>query len=270
MNDPHVKTNILLQSHFSRVQLPADLESDQKIILSKVVLLIQACVDVISSNGWLAPALAAMEMCQMVTQAIWDRDSPLRQVPHLSPDMIENLKKKKVVSVFDLMEMEDEDREEALPIGADKMGKVAEFVNRYPNVEVNYELEDETVEQGGSATLRVLLEREAEDEDDDMGTATDIGPVIAPFYPKKKDEGWWVVLGDPQDKSLLAIKRTTLQKSSKIKLDFKPPENALGKTSLKIYVMCDSYAGVDQEYDLELNVVEGEVENSEGEGEYAE
>ena len=45
------------QAHFSRMQLPADLEADQKTILAHCVPLVQAIVDVISSNGWLSPAL---------------------------------------------------------------------------------------------------------------------------------------------------------------------------------------------------------------------
>ena len=38
--------------------------------LFQAMRLIQACVDVLSSNGWLSPALAAMELAQMVRQAL--------------------------------------------------------------------------------------------------------------------------------------------------------------------------------------------------------
>ena len=54
----------------------------------QAVRLIQACVDVLSSNGWLSPALAAMELSQMVTQAMWSRDSYLKQLPHFTPEVI--------------------------------------------------------------------------------------------------------------------------------------------------------------------------------------
>uniref|UniRef100_A0A8C1UDT3 Activating signal cointegrator 1 complex subunit 3 n=1 Tax=Cyprinus carpio TaxID=7962 RepID=A0A8C1UDT3_CYPCA len=54
----------------------------------QAVRLIQACVDVLSSNGWLSPALAAMELAQMVTQAMWSKDSYLKQLPHFTSEHI--------------------------------------------------------------------------------------------------------------------------------------------------------------------------------------
>jgi hypothetical protein len=44
------------------------LGQDQKAVLVEASRLLQAMVDVVSSSGWLAPALAAMELSQMVTQ----------------------------------------------------------------------------------------------------------------------------------------------------------------------------------------------------------
>ena len=35
-NDPHVKTNLLLQAHLSRMQLSAELQADTEEILTKV------------------------------------------------------------------------------------------------------------------------------------------------------------------------------------------------------------------------------------------
>lgn len=84
---PHFKAFVLLQAHFSRLQLPADLAKDQEVILSKTLSLLSGCVDVLSSEGHLN-AMSAMEMSQMVVQAMWDRDSPLKQIPYFSPEVI--------------------------------------------------------------------------------------------------------------------------------------------------------------------------------------
>lgn len=46
-------------------------------------------MDVLSSNGWLSPALAAMELAQMVTQGMWNKDSYLRQLPHFTSEIIQ-------------------------------------------------------------------------------------------------------------------------------------------------------------------------------------
>ena len=63
-------------------------------------------MDVISSSGWLNPALAAMEMSQMVSQALWERDSVLMQLPHFSKDLAAKCAAAGVESIFDLQEME--------------------------------------------------------------------------------------------------------------------------------------------------------------------
>ena len=83
---PHFKTFLLLQAHFSRLQLPPDLAADQILVLEKVLNLLSACVDVMSSNAWLN-ALGAMDLSQMCVQGMWETDSPLKQIPHFEPDV---------------------------------------------------------------------------------------------------------------------------------------------------------------------------------------
>ena len=91
--------------------------------------LCQACVDVLSSNGWLSPAIAAMELAQMVTQAMWSKDSYLKQLPHFSKDLIDSCVQRGVESIFDIMELEDEDRNKLLNMSDIQMADVARFCN---------------------------------------------------------------------------------------------------------------------------------------------
>ena len=78
---------------------------------------------VLSSNGWLSPAIAAMELAQMVTQAMWSKDNYLKQLSHFSKDLIDK-------SIFDIMELEDEDRNKLLNMSDIQMADVARFCNR--------------------------------------------------------------------------------------------------------------------------------------------
>uniref|UniRef100_T1JH32 U5 small nuclear ribonucleoprotein 200 kDa helicase n=1 Tax=Strigamia maritima TaxID=126957 RepID=T1JH32_STRMM len=253
LNNPHVKTNLLLQAHLSRMQLSAELQSDTEDILSKAVRLIQACVDVLSSNGWLSPALAAMELAQMVTQAMWSKDSYLKQLPHFTNEIVKRCTDKDVESVFDIMELEDEDRNKLLQLNDSAMADVARFCNRYPNIELTYEVQDkESLKSGSPVNVVVQLEREDEVT----------GPVIAPFFPQKREEGWWVVIGDPKNNSLISIKRLTLQQKAKVKLDFVAPQ--AGDHTYTLYFMSDSYMGCDQEYKFAIDIrdADSEAENS--------
>lgn len=117
---PHFKTFILLQAHFSRMGLPADLASDQTVILTKVISLLSACVDVMSSNAYLS-ALGAMDLSQMCVQAMWETDSPLKQIPHFDAETVARCKQANVDSVYDITELEDDQRNDLLRLDQRQM-----------------------------------------------------------------------------------------------------------------------------------------------------
>nr|VDD21539.1 unnamed protein product [Brassica oleracea] len=252
--DPHVKANALLQAHFSRQSITTNLEMDQREVLLSATRLLQAMVDVISSNGWLNLALLAMEASQMVTQGMWERDSMLLQLPHFTKDLAKRCQENNIETVFDLVEMEDEERQELLKMKDTELLDIARFCNRFPNIDLTYEVVgSEDVTAGKEVTLQVMLER-------DMEGRTEVGAVDAPRYPKTKEEGWWLVVGDTKTNQLVAIKRVSLQKKAKVKLDFQVPSEA-GEKSYTLYFMCDSYLGCDQEYAFSVDVKESGAEN---------
>ena len=93
----------------------------------------------------------------------------------------------------------------------------------------------------------------------------DVPTVIAPRFPKVKEEGWWLVVGDVESNVLLCIKRINLQLKAKLKLEFVAPR--AGQYTYTLYLMSDSYIGCDQELELPLTVTEAneeEEEDSEG------
>jgi pre-mRNA-splicing helicase BRR2 len=264
-HDSNTKALILFQCHFSRTALSTDLRNDQKTILSESMPLIQAIVDVISSNGWLKPALAAMELSQMVVQGLWNRDHVLKQIPHFTKEIIDRCDayqgEESIESVFDILTLEDDVRNDLLRLPDDKMADVAVFCNNYPNVDVTFDVHDaDDVTAGDPVQITVKLEREIDEEDMDEEELSQLGVVSAPLFPKEKREGWWIVIGDAKTNSLLSLKRVSLQMTQKVTLEFLAPEEP-GDYNLALFCMSDSYLGCDQEYSVPLSVAVGESDD---------
>ncbi|KAJ2905900.1 hypothetical protein GGI21_004113, partial [Coemansia aciculifera] len=93
-----------------------------------------------------------------------------------------------------------------------------------------------------------------------------VGDVGAPFFPVPRPaEGWWIVVASQQ--TLLAVKRVAAVGTRlDTKVEFAAPET-VGLNSLKMFLMCDSYLGCDQEFDLDVNVVPASMEQDEDEDE---
>lgn len=260
---PHFKAFVLLQAHFSRMQLPIDLAKDQEIILQKVLNLLSACVDVLSSEGHLN-AMSAMEMSQMVVQAMWDRDSPLKQIPHFDNEVVKAANDFKINDVFEFMEAMDPEENseyksliERLGLNNQQLADAANFTNDYyPNVELSIKVENpESITAGSPAYINVIIEREVEE-----GTEPK-NDVHAPFYPGEKTESWWMVVGEESTKNLLGIKRITVGKRFEKKLEFVVPSP--GEHELTFYLMSDSYFGVDQAPTFSVTAAEGMDEDDE-------
>lgn len=81
-----------------------------------------------------------MELSQMLTQAMYTNEPYLKQLPHCTPALLERCKEKKVESVFDLLELEDDVRDALLQMDAAQLADVARFCNNYPAIEVAHEL----------------------------------------------------------------------------------------------------------------------------------
>ena len=93
-------------------------------------------------------------------------------------------------------------------------------------------------------------------------------------FPKPKDEGWFLLLGDLETQDLLALKRIPSLKShgsSSHQLTFTTPltdiPEIMGhqvgsltggyskRVILTLYVISDAYLGLDQQYDIKLEVI---------------
>ncbi|KAK9439345.1 Sec63 domain protein [Metarhizium brunneum] len=256
-DSPHFKAFVLLQAHFSRMQLPIDLAKDQETLLSRVLSLLSAMVDILSSDGHLN-AMNAMEMSQMVVQAMWDRDSPLKQIPHFAQEVVKVSNDFGIKDIFDFMEAMNPDENpeynnlvKRLGLSQKQLAEAAGFTNdKYPDLELEHEvLDQDEIQAGEPSYLNIKITRNV-DEDDEVDPT-----VHAPFYPTKKMENWWLVVGDDKTRNLLAIKRVTIGRELNVKLEYTVP--AAGEHGLKLFLMSDSYVGVDQEREFTVTAAEG-------------
>jgi activating signal cointegrator complex subunit 3 len=90
-------------------------------------------------------------------------------------------------------------------------------------------------------------------------------------FPKIKEEGWFVVLGDEDSGELLAMRRVGLAigRTTRTTLVF-PSDIEAGSClcRMKVFLLADSYLGLDQVLELPTQVGGGEAEAGVGVGEY--
>merc|ERR1719433_406071 len=133
-----VKARALLFAHLSRIPLPRlTLHQDRLYIIKKCPYLIQEMVSCISQLILLAhagriarlPTLDtienAMKCSPLIVQALWDKSSPLLQLPHIETDMLKHFhsRRRNIKTLHQLAKMKDEDRKSILRTLSDEQYK---------------------------------------------------------------------------------------------------------------------------------------------------
>ncbi|GBG84220.1 hypothetical protein CBR_g38192 [Chara braunii] len=256
-DDPHTKTNLLLQAHFSRLTLPvSDYITDTKSVLDQCMRILQAMVDVAANGGWMQTVFNTLHLLQMAVQALWwDTDSSLQMLPHVTEDAMTALVARGISTLAELMTAgSDRVREAFLAVMSSDEAKAAlQAVGNFPRVDLRWAwreknpkpvAEEKTVEAeaGPSLALEVHLRRR-------KASGSRSLRAYAPRFPKLKEEGWWLVFGDPTTGELHAIKRVSLidRLSTRVTVSKATYERSEG---LVLYLVSDSYIGLDQEHQV--------------------
>uniref|UniRef100_A0A5F9D635 Activating signal cointegrator 1 complex subunit 3 n=1 Tax=Oryctolagus cuniculus TaxID=9986 RepID=A0A5F9D635_RABIT len=294
-DSPHTKAHLLLQAHLSRAMLPCpDYDTDTKTVLDQALRVCQAMLDVAANQGWLVTALNITNLVQMVVQGRWLKDSSLLTVPNIEQHHLHLFRKWKKgpharcwTSIECLPELihacggkdhvfssmvENE-------LHAAKTKQAWTFLSRLPVIDVGISVKgswDDLVEGHNELSISNLTADKRDDNkwiklhaDQEYVLQVSLRRVhfgfykgkqescaVTPRFPKSKDEGWFLILGEVDKRELIALKRVGyIRNHHVVSLSFYTPEMP-GRYIFTLYLMSDCYLGLDQQYDIYLHVTQ--------------
>mmetsp|Transcript_42533 Transcript_42533/g.49658 ORF Transcript_42533/g.49658 Transcript_42533/m.49658 type:complete len:374 (-) Transcript_42533:43-1164(-) len=250
LDSPHTKANLLLQAHFSRIPLPiTDYITDTKSVLDQTVRVAQCMIDVAAHSGFLDTTLNLISFQQMLIQGCWQNESIFRNIPGFNDRIIRKLANMGIYHLCQLLPklptlttFFKKDLKENLEV--EELKLIYTSLSRVPVVKMAYNLQavnsngDPTsgpVIEGGEATLTVTLSNKG-------GKSSS---VLIKSFPKPKEAGWFIVAGNPATNEMLVLKRTPLKRFAKRELNIPLPVDFKNE-KLKLYLMSDTYIGIDQ------------------------
>jgi antiviral helicase SLH1 len=257
MWDPHVKAFLLLQAHFSRIDLPiSDYVGDQNSVLDQAIRIIQASIDVLTELGHLQSCRMMMTLLQAVKSARWPDDGPLSILPGVEPEVEkkrmakDSAKPRSIIAATTAPRGEIEATLKQLSLPAPSHGKALKALAQLPQLRVN-------IASASATSVSISLARLNPTQNDKYN-------IFAPRYPKPQTEGFFVIVSDAANGDVLGLKRVSWPSPDKVRNPkanpSKPSTRATvrlppsqGERKVNVQVVSDSYI------DMEWRVEEVEV-----------
>ncbi|XP_055848927.1 activating signal cointegrator 1 complex subunit 3 [Episyrphus balteatus] len=275
-DSPYTKTFLLLQAYLMRLPLPnSDYLTDTKSVLDQASRVLQAMMDYTAERGWLTVTLRLQILYQCIIQARWYDEPVFLILPNVTDSNIDCFYKIDTspfqpdkLSLPVLKEVSKNNYERLAPLRENfdepEIENIYQIIQNFPELFVELQLQQSSDDEENSIQT---INPEKNEWLDISANETYVicarlvrgsnnnTNVYCPKYPKPKHEGWFLTLGSQQNNELLAMKRVAVGRGSAIhRLFFQVPPSK-GKLILTLYVMSDCYLGLDQQFDIKLNIV---------------
>jgi hypothetical protein len=141
-------------------------------------------------------------------------------------------------------------------LSIDELNKLVEVSMKLPILDITYKLfaldqntgdriYDQPITENSDVQLSVTLTKYND---------TKNNLVVYSRYPKIKNCRWFIILGNVKTNEVLAFEKVAFKEKRNCKITFTAPKN-IDEDSIKLYIMSDSYFGLDQEYNVNLKKI---------------
>lgn len=284
LDSPHIKTNLLLQAHLSRVQLPiSDYVTDSKLVLDNCLRILLFMIDITSEKGYLDTTINLVTLMQMIMQGVWLNDSSLLTLPNLGPSEVYKLFNSKfkichlaelknliyggeiekickfVVKVENTKNYTLEKIFDECKIKLNTHNEIREIKNaleKIPDIKLSYrcfKLNPKTLEKIYDSPIIPKTDTQISIRLEKINNQFD-NLVTHSKFNKIKTCRWFLIIGNEKTNELLGIKKFSFRNITRKTIDFTCPAE-IDDDSLQLYLMSDSYIGIDQQYPIMLNSI---------------
>ena len=274
------KGNLLIQAHFCRMEMPiSDYRTDLKSVLDNCIRILLFMADICKEKNLLDTLLNILNLIQMIMQGLWMDDCSLMCLPGINLDECKKIiKYGKIEHLCEFCEYikklssdknyKDEKKFynkikdfitntcQINSLGKDDLNKLVEVSTKLPILDVNYKLYaldqntgdriyNQPLIENGDAQISVTLTKYND---------TKNNLVVYSRYPKIKNCRWFIILGNVKTNEVLAFEKVAFKERRNCKITFTSP-SLIDEDSIKLYIMSDSYFGLDQEYNINLKQI---------------
>ena len=277
-DSPFIKCEILLRARFQRLAMPMnDYKTDLNSILDQAIRIPLAMLDIAAHHGYYQCTLHIMTLLQMITQALWyDTSSLYNIIDQISSNqdqiqhIIQLLKDQlKIITLSDLYQAIHYNKKANLTIkkqileqNQQQYHTLSQLVNEIPMVSIKViQMKKKCINMKQMKQMKQQMKQMKHQLHCHvisiklhikLVNQPKYKKISCPFWGKKKEYSWWIVIGNKKTDVLYVVKRTTIHSkyTKTIHLQFKLNEHT---PSLQLKVISDSFLHLEKQIILDIN-----------------